>query len=114
MHLISTTSIGKVAATIFLHPSPNIHENISIPLVASKLTFTELDEIYKEKTGSAIPTMPWIVFQVVILGLRQLKIMFQWFPTDPPGIDVEKCREEWGLITWGEWVERESAWKKVS
>lgn len=37
--------------------------------------------------------------------------MFQWFPEDPPGIDVEKCREEWGLMTWEEWIEKESAWK---
>ncbi|TID14640.1 nucleoside-diphosphate-sugar epimerase family protein [Venturia nashicola] len=111
MHLISTSDIGKVAATVFLHPEK--YENTSITLVSEKLTFTDLDKIFKEKTGKPIPTMPWLAFQAVILGLNQLKIMFQWFPAEPPGIDAEKCREEWGSMTWEEWVEKESAWKRT-
>jgi NmrA-like family len=110
MHLISTSDIGKVAATILLNPEK--YENKSISLVSEKLTFSELDAVFKEKTGKSIPTMPYIAFHAVLLGLNQLKIMFKWFPADPPGIDKDKCREEWGLMTWGEWVEKESPFRQ--
>lgn len=112
MHLISTSDIGKVAATIFL--SPETYENTAVSLVSEKLTFVELDKIFKEKTGKSIPTLPLVAFQAVMLGLSQLKVMFKWFPADSPGVDAEKCREEWGLMTWGEWVENESLFKKVA
>lgn len=112
MHLISTSDIGKVAATVFLHPDK--YANTSHSLVADRLTFAEANKIFEEKTGKLMPTMPTPVFNVVMLGLSQLKVMFQWFPADPPGIDAARCREEWGLMTWAEWVERESAWKKGS
>jgi hypothetical protein len=111
MHLISTSDIGKVAANVFLDPDK--YANTAISLVGDKLTFAEADAIFREKTGKPIPTMAKLPFNTVMLWLSQLRTMFQWFPVDPPGIDVAKCREEWGLMTWGEWVERESAFKKV-
>lgn len=110
MHLISTSDIGKVAARVFL--TPENYASKSISLVGDKLTYEEADAIFKEKTGNSIPTLPTLLFNAVMLGLNELKVMFKWFPADPPGIDVSKCREEWGLMTWGEWVERESGFKK--
>jgi hypothetical protein len=109
MYLISTADIGKVAAKVFLDPEK--YAKTSISLVGDKLTFAEANEIFKQKTGKPIPTLPILPFHVVMLGLNQLKIMFNWFPADPPGIDVAKCREQWGLMTWAEWVEKESAFK---
>jgi hypothetical protein len=112
MHLISTSDIGKVAANVFLNPEK--YAKTSISLVSEKMTFAEADAVFKEKTGKAIPTMPLLPFNAVMLGLSQLKIMFKWFPADPPGLDAVKCREEWGLMTWGEWVEKESPFRKQS
>jgi uncharacterized protein YbjT (DUF2867 family) len=112
MHLISTSDIGKVAANIFLNPEK--YANTSISLVGDKLTFKEANAIFEEKTGKPIPTMPLLPFNAVMLGLSELKVMFRWFPADPPGIDATKCREEWGLMTWGEWVEKESEFKNIS
>lgn len=110
MHLVSTLDIGKVTAKVLLDPEK--YANSSISLVGDKLTFNEADQIFKEKTGKPIPTMPILPFKAVMLGLKELKIMFEWFPPESPGIDAPKCREEWGLMTWGEWVEKESAFKK--
>jgi uncharacterized protein YbjT (DUF2867 family) len=110
MHLISTADIGKVAAAVFLNPEK--YANTSISLVGDKLSFAEADAIFKEKTGKPIPTMPFLLFQAVMLGLKELRIMFKWFPADPPGLDAGKCREEWELMTWGEWLHRESAFKE--
>jgi hypothetical protein len=110
MHLISTSDIGKVAAATFLNPEK--YANTSISLVGDKLSFAEADAVFREKTGKSIPIMPFLPFQAVMLGLSELKIMFKWFPADPPGLDAGKCREELGLMTWGEWVERESAFRK--
>lgn len=110
MHLISTSDIGKVAAAAFLNPEN--YAGRSISLVGDKLTFEEANAIFKEKTGQPMPTMPILLFNAVMLGLSELKIMFKWFPAAPPGIDAVKCREEFGLMTWREWVERESAFKK--
>jgi hypothetical protein len=111
MHLISTSDIGKVAASVFLNPEK--HANTSISLVGDKLTFAEADAVFKEKTGKSIPIMPVLPFNAVMLGLHELKIMFKWFPADPAGINAAKCKEEWGLMSWGEWVEMESPFKKV-
>lgn len=92
MHLFPTSDIGKVAATILLNPVN--YENTSIALESEKLTFPELDAVFKEKNGKSIPNMPYMAFHAVMLGLSQLKVMFRWFPADPPGIDKDKCREE--------------------
>jgi uncharacterized protein YbjT (DUF2867 family) len=109
MHLISTADIGKVAAKIFLDPAR--YAKRSIYLAGDKLTFAEANEIFKQKTGKPIAVLPILPFHAIMLGLNQLKIMFNWFPADPPGIDVAACREQWGLMSWADWIEKESAFK---
>jgi uncharacterized protein YbjT (DUF2867 family) len=106
MHLISTSDIGKVAARVMLDPDK--YANKAFPLVGDKLTFDEANAIFREKTGKPITVFPVLGFHAVMLGLQELKVMFKWFPADPPGIDVAKCREEWGLMRWDEWIEKES------
>jgi uncharacterized protein YbjT (DUF2867 family) len=110
MHLVSTSDIGKVAAAVFLNPEK--YANTAIPIVGDKLTFDEADKIFKEKTGKPIAILPKLPFKAVMLGLSELKVMFNWFPADSPGIDPAKCRETWGLMTWSEWIESESPFKK--
>lgn len=110
MHLISTSDIGKVAGAVFMNSDK--YANTSISLLGDKLTFLEADAIFREKTGKPISIMPIVPFKTVMLALSELKIMFKWFPADPPGLDAVKCRAEWGLMSWGEWVEKESAFKK--
>ncbi|KAF2421044.1 putative nucleoside-diphosphate-sugar epimerase [Tothia fuscella] len=112
MHLISTSDIGKVAASVFSNSEK--YANTAISLVGDKLTFAEADAIFKEKTGKSIPTLSLLPFNAVMLGLKEFKIMFKWFPVDPPGIDAAKCKEEWGLMSWGEWLEKENPFIKTS
>ncbi|KAF2667899.1 NAD(P)-binding protein [Microthyrium microscopicum] len=111
IHLISTHDIGRVAGTIFLDPEK--YANTAISLVGDKLTFAQADAIFKEKTGTNMKVMGIVPFSLVMLGLSELRTMFKWFPANPEGLDVGRCREEWGLMSWGEWVERESGFKMV-
>lgn len=110
MDLISTGDVSRFVAECFLHPDKWAGRFTS--LSADKMSFDEMKERFKSKTGEyCLPALPRLVVRGMGLGLAELVTMFKWFQSNGYDVDVQKSREILpDMLTFGDWLESKSAW----
>ncbi|KAF2665677.1 nucleoside-diphosphate-sugar epimerase family protein [Microthyrium microscopicum] len=107
LQLICSKDIGIFASLVFLEPDKFNHK--AIGLAGDELSYPEFCEVYKSKTGQDLPEGYGFMARGVLFMLSEVKVMFQWFKTDGYKADIPALKEMHpGLLTWGEWVEKES------
>lgn len=113
MQLIAVKDIGEFALMAFRDPMGAEFHNRAVSLAGDELTFDEAAKEFKRRTGKEIPTTLGLLAHGVLLMLKEVKLMFEYFGRERCAADVEGCRKlRPGMLTWGEWLEQESDWRK--
>jgi uncharacterized protein YbjT (DUF2867 family) len=106
LQFIAVRDIGIIAAKAFLKPEE--YEGRGISLAGDELTFDELNELFKRKTGTDLPTTFEIVARGMLWAVTDLGSMFRWFNSDGYGADIEGLKKiHPGLLNLDQWLEKE-------
>ncbi|KHN98013.1 nucleoside-diphosphate-sugar epimerase family protein [Metarhizium album ARSEF 1941] len=91
LQLISTDDIGAFAALSFMEPERFAGKSIS--LAGDEMTYAQLEQVFREKTGAPPPTtfgfVAWLILQLSV----EMKTMFRFFETEGYGADIAAVRE---------------------
>jgi uncharacterized protein YbjT (DUF2867 family) len=109
IQLISTKDIGRVAARAF--EEPERHNGRAITLAGDRLTFAEVNKIFKEEVGHGAPIAPSILVTVALFFQDDLKKMTQWVQDGGYAGDTGYIQKETpGLMDFRTWLRTESKW----
>ena len=107
--LISVTDIGWFGAQAFLKSQAREYRNTALSLAADELTFNEASKICEEKTGFGMPATASLVAWAVLKVMSDIRVMFDWCARVRMDADISECRRlHPGMMTFGEWIEKES------
>lgn len=113
MQLIAVKDIGEFALLAFQNPMAAEFHNTALSLAGDEITFDEAAREFKKRTGKDIPTTLGLVAHGVLLMLKEVKLMFEYFGRERCAADIELCRKlRPEMLTWGDWLDQESDWKK--
>lgn len=108
LQVISVSDIGFFGARAFVYPDQ--YQNRGISLAGDQLTYEEMNEIFKEKTGKSVPTTFGFVGNALMAMMKDLGYMFQWFHDVGFGTDITELRKVHPeLKDFRTWLEKESA-----
>ena len=108
LQLIATEDIGVFAAKSFLSPAKYAGRCIS--LAGDELTFTQMMEVFKKKTGAGAPLTWEIMARIVLRMSKEMGTRFAFFEREGYGADVGALRMEHpGLLDLGAWLEKRAA-----
>ncbi len=111
--MIAIQDVGWFAAQAFINPTSPVYANAALALAGDSLTYDEGRTVFEEKIGSTMPTTYDMMAYVFLWAVRDLGLMFKWFGTDGFAADIQALRKlHPGLLTFGDWLEQNSAWKK--
>jgi uncharacterized protein YbjT (DUF2867 family) len=102
LQLVATEDIGHVAAEAFLRPEE--YSGKAISLAGDQVTFQQLSDIFREKTGSPVPVTWDVVARMVLAMSKEMRTMFDFFQREGYGADIEALRRQYpqlkDLRTW--------------
>lgn len=107
LQLIATSDIGFFAAQAFLHPQQYAGKSIS--LAGDDLTYSQFRNIFKEKTGSELPTTYGFVASIILWLVKDLGLMYKWFHDQGYGANIAELKQiKPDLKDFATWLETES------
>lgn len=107
LQVISVGDIGFFGARAFMYPDQ--YQNKGISLAGDQLTYEEMAEIFKEATGTSVPTTFGFVGKALMAMMKDLGSMFQWFHDVGYGADITELRKVHPeLKDFRTWLEKES------
>ncbi|GAB7346408.1 hypothetical protein MBLNU457_5107t1 [Dothideomycetes sp. NU457] len=111
LQLISVSDIGFFAADAFRNPDK--HRNASLSLAGDDLTWSQIDQVFRDKTGGPAPKTFGFVGSGLLWASKEMGTMFEFFRGQGFGADVPSLREQHPqLMTLGDWIERKSAYAR--
>ncbi|KAI4716539.1 NAD(P)-binding protein [Aureobasidium sp. EXF-10727] len=111
LQLVSCRDIGHFAAEAFRNPAK--YNNRAVSLAGDELTLKEADQVWKKAIGQGAPNTFTFMGTGLLWASKELGSMFRWFQTDGYEVDIAALRKEHpGLQTLGDWIVKESAFKK--
>lgn len=112
MQIVSTDSIGILAAEAFIHPEQFASK--SITLATDSLSFDEANAVFKSKFGRDMPVTFNIIGRVVLLlTWQKLGIMFKWIREVGFGADPGEYIHRYpGMQNFEQWLEQSSKFTK--
>ncbi|QDS69818.1 hypothetical protein FKW77_010512 [Venturia effusa] len=106
LQLIAVSDIGVFAAKAF--EKPQEFNGKAISLAGADITFDQVKEIFKERTGNDVPTTFGFLGSAILWGVKEVGKMFDWFYTDGYGANIDELKEMHpGLLDLGTWLEKE-------
>ncbi|KAJ4003863.1 hypothetical protein NW752_011991 [Fusarium irregulare] len=100
---VATEDIGFFAAEAFNNPEAWSKKAISI--TGDELTFAQLSEAFEHATGGPAGTTFGILGKALKVGVKELRIMVDWFRDEGYGADLANVRKlNPGTKTMEEWV----------
>ena len=113
VQLIATADIGFFAVQAFLHSEE--YNGRVLSLAGDELTFPQAEMVFKEKMGKELPRTFGIVAWVLLKAVKEIGLMFKWLADVGSAADIfELRRMHPDLMTFDNWLERESAFVKRS
>jgi len=113
LQLISVRDIGHFAAEAFRNPAKSIYHNRAIALAGDELTLSQADKVWMDSVGYGAPNTFTFLGSGLLWASKELGSMFRWFQTDGYSVDIAALKKEHpGLQTLGDWIVKESAFKK--
>lgn len=91
LQLVSTDDIGVFASKAFLQPRD--FRGHCISLAGDELTYLEMVRVYKEATGSTVPTTWSILARLMLWMSKELATMFRFFEQQGCDADIAKLRK---------------------
>jgi uncharacterized protein YbjT (DUF2867 family) len=106
LQLIAVRDIGVAAAKAFEEPEK--YKDRGVGLAGDELSSEQANEVFRKKTGTAMPTTFWIVVKLLFWFVQDVRLMFEWFESDGYGVDIAKTRREFpGLLTFGDFIKEQ-------
>lgn len=90
LQLVSTHDVGEFGALAFKDPEK--FHNKAITLVGDEITQKEGDVIFQKIYDRPMPTTYSFVSSILMWGVKELGVMFQWFKDVGYGGDTGECR----------------------
>lgn len=90
LQLISTDDIGTFAALSFMQPHQFAGKSIS--LAGDELSYAQVEEIFRKKTGLPPPTMFAFVARLVLRLSEEMGTMFNFFEKEGYGADIKSLK----------------------
>ncbi|CAJ2510200.1 Uu.00g061000.m01.CDS01 [Anthostomella pinea] len=113
LQLVSIRDIGWFAAQAFLRP--NDFAGRSISLAGDVLTLSQANATFKSKVGHEMPQTFSFLVRLLLWYSAEFGNMFRWFGREGFGSDLKALKAEHpGLLSWSDWLEKESEWTKKS
>lgn len=91
LQLISTDDIGTFAALSFMQPDKFSGKSIS--LAGDELSYAQVEEIFRKKTGHPSPTTFAFLARLVLRMSEEMGTMFTFFEKEGYGADIKSLRE---------------------
>ena len=111
LQYISCHDIGVAAAQAFLKPEQ--YKGRAISLASDEITLDQANGIFQEKLGMPLPTTYGILGKAAVWAMKDIRLMLEFIKDEGFGVDVQALRKEFpGLLTFAEWLEKESAYPK--
>ncbi|KAF2746383.1 NAD(P)-binding protein [Sporormia fimetaria CBS 119925] len=106
---ISVDDIGLFAAKAFRE---SLSWNAKAEgLAGDELTFQELSGCFERVTGRPAPTTVGPMGSILMLMVKELRVMINWFKTDGYGVDIGRLRGMDGdLCDFETWLRERSPW----
>lgn len=113
LQLISTTDIGWFGAQAIINSSSLQYANAEIALAGDSLTYQQAADIFQQRVGKPWPTTYDFIARLFLWAVKDIGLMFKWFQTDGYGADIQALRKQHPqLLTFGDWLDQKSAWRK--
>ncbi|KAG5755819.1 hypothetical protein H9Q70_001607 [Fusarium xylarioides] len=112
MQLISTHDIGVFAAKALLNP--DAWAGKALALAGDELSFSELQEVFRDVVGEELPQTYKVVAYPVLWMVKDASKSFEWFRDAGWKADIQTLRvQEPGLQDFASWLRESSKWKCV-
>ncbi|PTB69180.1 NAD(P)-binding protein [Trichoderma citrinoviride] len=102
LQLVATEDIGEVAAEAFLRSEE--YNGKAISIAGDEVTFQQLSDIFREKTGSPVPVTWDFMASLVLAASKEMSTMFSFFENEGYGADIAALRRQYpqlkDLRTW--------------
>jgi len=110
LQLISVGDIGFFGAQAFMYPDQ--YQNRGVSLAGDELTYDEMAEIFKTKTGKSVPMTFGFVGKGLMAMMKDFGYMFQWFYDNGYGANISELRKVHPeLKDFGTWLEKDSGFE---
>ena len=111
VQFVATADIGFFAAQAFLNLEQ--YNGRVLSLAGDELTFPQAEIMFKEKIGKELPRTFGIVSWALIKAVKEIKLMFKWLAEVGAAADIVELRKMHpSLMTFGDWLEKESGFVK--
>ncbi|KAI0436452.1 hypothetical protein F4803DRAFT_224606 [Xylaria telfairii] len=112
LQLVATRDIGVFAAKAFTDPQTWNHKAAGI--AGDEMNFDEMNEWFQLVTGQPAPATFSFFGSALTFLVPELRVMMGWFWRDGYCADIKACRGEYPeLLTFGRWLEEESAFENL-
>ncbi len=106
LQLIACSDIGFFAAQAFARPEE--YKNKAFALAGDELSFSQANQVFKEKTGKDMPTTFTFLGSAMLWGIKEMGSMFAWFREEGYGCDIAALKKQNPkLKTLGDWLEKD-------
>lgn len=92
VQFVSVDDIGLFVTKAFLNPEQ--WNGRAEGLAGDELTFEEMDGCFQRATGKPTPVTFSILGSALKWGVKEVKVMLDWFKSDGYGVDIAKLRQE--------------------
>jgi uncharacterized protein YbjT (DUF2867 family) len=113
LQLVAVKDIGEFAVMAFDDPVAAEVHNVALSLAGDEITFDQAAAEFKKRTGKNIPTTFGVIARAVLLVMKEVRLMFEYFGKERCAADLAVCRRlRPETLSFGEWLDAESDWKK--
>lgn len=108
MQVIASKDLGRWAVEALLRPDSSNIRNTAVSVASDMLSFDEIDQIFREETGTPVGvTYGWLA-RLMIWSIKDLSTMFGWINERDYGADLEELSKTLQPTTFREWVRENS------
>ena len=105
MQVVTARDVGRWAAEALIRPDRTGIRNEALSVASDYLSFPEVDEIFKKKTGKGVPvTYGWFT-SLMIWMVKDLNTMFNFINERDYGADLPWLKERLEPTTFAQWVD---------
>jgi NmrA-like family. len=107
LQLVAKSDTGFFAVAAFMKPEAS--KNHAFSFAGDELTFDQMSETFKKLTGKNVPPTYWIPVWLMMAGVKELGVMFQWFHVEGDGADIPALKRlNPALKTFEDWLKEDS------